>query len=28
MFGVNAIVVDGAGGTLRVGDAVEIELRF
>jgi len=28
MFGVNAIVVEGAGGTLRVGDAVEVELRF
>jgi uncharacterized protein YcbX len=28
MFGVNAIVVDGAGGTLRVGDEVQIELRF
>jgi uncharacterized protein YcbX len=28
MFGVNAIVVDGAGSTLKVGDAVEIELRF
>ena len=28
MFGVNAIVVDGAGGTLRVGDEVELELRF
>lgn len=28
MFGVNAIVVDGVGGTLRVGDEVEVELRF
>lgn len=28
MFGVNAIVVEGAGGALRVGDAVEVELRF
>jgi len=28
MFGVNAIVVEGAGGTLRVGDAVRVELRF
>jgi uncharacterized protein YcbX len=28
MFGVNAIVVEGAGGTLRVGDAVEVELRL
>jgi uncharacterized protein YcbX len=28
MFGVNAIVVEGAGGILRVGDAVEVELRF
>lgn len=28
MFGLNAIVVEGAGGTLRVGDAVEIELRL
>lgn len=28
MFGVNAIVVDGAGSLLRVGDEVEVELRF
>jgi len=28
MFGVNAIVVEGAGGALRVGDAVAVELRF
>jgi uncharacterized protein YcbX len=28
MFGVNAIVVEGAGATLRLGDAVEVELRF
>jgi uncharacterized protein YcbX len=28
MFGVNAIVVEGAGGTLRAGDAVEVQLRF
>ncbi len=28
MFGVNAIVVEGAGATLRVGDAVGVELRF
>jgi hypothetical protein len=28
MFGVNAIVVEGAGETLRVGDAVGVELRF
>jgi uncharacterized protein YcbX len=27
-FGVNAIVVEGAGTALRVGDAVEVELRF
>jgi uncharacterized protein YcbX len=27
-FGMNAIVVEGAGGTLRVGDTVEAELRF
>jgi uncharacterized protein YcbX len=26
MFGVNAIVVDGAGGEVRVGDEVEVEL--
>ncbi len=26
LFGVNAIVVDGAGATLRVGDEVEVEL--
>jgi hypothetical protein len=26
MFGVNAIVIDGAGATLRVGDGVEVEL--
>lgn len=26
IFGMNAIVVDGAGATLRVGDAVEVEL--
>jgi hypothetical protein len=26
MFGVNAIVVDGAGATLRVGDEVEVEI--
>jgi len=26
MFGVNAIVIEGAGGQLRVGDAVEVEL--
>jgi hypothetical protein len=26
MFGVNAIVVEGTGGTLRVGDEVEVEL--
>jgi hypothetical protein len=25
LFGVNAIVVEGAGATLRVGDAVEVE---
>ena len=28
MFGINAIVVDGAGGNLRVGDPVQIEPRF
>jgi hypothetical protein len=28
MFGVNAIVTGGAGGTVRVGDEVAIELRF
>jgi len=28
MFGVNAIVVEGAGGTLRVGGDVEVELRL
>ena len=28
MFGVNAIVVEGAGGTLRVGDAVQTRLRL
>jgi uncharacterized protein len=28
MFGVNAIVVEGDGGTLRVGDTFEVELRF
>jgi uncharacterized protein YcbX len=28
MFGVNAIVVEGAGSTLRVGDELEIELRL
>ncbi len=28
MFGVNAIVVEGAGSALRVGDKVEVELRF
>jgi hypothetical protein len=28
MFGVNAIVTEGAGGTVRVGDEVAIELRF
>ncbi len=28
MFGVNAIVVDGAGATVRVGDPVEVELRL
>jgi len=28
MFGVNAIVAEGAGATLRVGDAVEVDLRF
>lgn len=28
MFGVNAIVAAGAGTTLRVGDAVEVELRL
>jgi uncharacterized protein YcbX len=28
MFGVNAIVVDGAGGELAVGDEFEVELRF
>ena len=27
-FGVNAIVAEGAGATLSVGDAVEVELRF
>ena len=28
MFGMNAIVAEGAGNTLRVGDTVEVELRF
>jgi uncharacterized protein YcbX len=28
MFGVNAIVVEGAGATLRVGDVVAVELRL
>jgi hypothetical protein len=28
MFGVNAIVAEGAGGTLHVGDEVAVELRF
>ncbi|MFN9030310.1 MAG: MOSC domain-containing protein [Betaproteobacteria bacterium] len=28
MFGVNAVVAQGSGGTLRVGDAVEITLDF
>jgi uncharacterized protein YcbX len=28
MFGVNAIVVDGADATLRVGDPVDVQLRF
>lgn len=28
MFGVNAIVVDGAGATLSVGDEVQVELGF
>lgn len=28
LFGVNAIVAAGAGGTLRVGDAVEVEPAF
>jgi hypothetical protein len=27
-FGVNAIVAEGAGGTLHVGDEVAVELRF
>ncbi len=27
-FGVNAIVTEGAGAALRVGDAVEVDLRF
>lgn len=27
MFGVNAIVLEGAGGTLNVGDSVEVELN-
>lgn len=27
MFGVNAIVIEGAGGTLTVGDSVEVELN-
>ena len=28
MFGVNAIVVEGAGGLLRVGDAAQVELNL
>ncbi len=28
MFGVNAIVVEGAGAALRVGDSVHVEMRF
>ena len=28
MFGVNAIVVEGAGNVLRVGDAVQVELNL
>jgi hypothetical protein len=28
MFGVNAVIAQGAGSTLRVGDAVEITLNL
>jgi uncharacterized protein YcbX len=28
MFGVNAVIAQGAGRTLRVGDAVEITLNL
>jgi hypothetical protein len=28
MFGINAIVVAGAGSTLRVGSAAEVALRL
>jgi hypothetical protein len=28
MFGVNAIVIEGAGASLSVGDTVEVELAL
>jgi uncharacterized protein YcbX len=28
MFGVNAIVIEGAGGTLNVGDSIDVDLNL